>query len=203
MPADGAARLFVAVPIDSATRAALADRLATAGPLPGRVVPPVNWHLTLRFLGDTTPDAEHRLCRALDAAAWPPAFPIRFGPLGAFPTPQRARVLWLGVATGAAELAALAAVVDGAVGEPGPSPFAAHLTLARLRPGDPADVRALVARVGSAAVRCDIDSVAVVASELGHGPPRYEVRHTVALRSGADRTEAGRGAGVDGAGAHG
>lgn len=181
MTADAMNRLFVAVAVDDGARAALTARLAAAGALPGRVVPSANWHLTLRFLGDTPAAAEAALCRALDGAKWPPAFAIRFGAAGAFPSPARARVLVLDVADGGEGLAALAAAVDRAVGAPAAGPFAPHLTLARLKRADAPDVRALLGRIGRLDVSLAVGAVHVMASTLGHGPPRYAIRHTVAL----------------------
>jgi len=47
---DTVERLFIAVPLTEQAR----DKIAAAlPPLPGRRVPPQNWHFTLRFLGDT------------------------------------------------------------------------------------------------------------------------------------------------------
>jgi len=177
-------RLFVAVPLDGTTRQAIERHLARLGPLPGRLVPPANWHVTLRFLGDVDARGEAALVRALDDAAWPAAFAMTLGRLGAFPTAARARVLWLGVDAGAAPLAHLAALADGAAESAGlgsDGRFAAHLTLSRLRPGTPGDVRRLVDAAPAARVGMAVTEVALFASELGGGPARYSVRHRVML----------------------
>lgn len=180
-------RLFVAVPLDAPTRQAVERHLARLGPLPGRLVPPANWHVTLRFLGDVDASHEAALVRALDDAAWPPAFAMSFGHLGAFPTAARARVLWLGVDEGTAALARLAALADGAAEAAGlgsDGRFAAHLTLSRLRPGTSGgsgDVRPLVDASPPARIATAVTEVALFESELGGGPARYTVRHRVAL----------------------
>src|SRR6476620_2499895 len=106
-----AGRLFVGIPFPAELRAGLETYLrGTFGErMPGRPVPPANWHLTLRFLGDTDA-ARHRVLvdelRAVDAGA---AFDLSLAGLGAFPRATRATVLWIGVGDGAAELRALAA----------------------------------------------------------------------------------------------
>jgi RNA 2',3'-cyclic 3'-phosphodiesterase len=170
-------RLFLALPLDDATREGLARELRDrVGPLPGRAVAPRNWHLTLRFLGDTDAATRQRLCAALDAAQHGPALPLRFAGLGAFPAPQRAAVLWLGVGEGAGALGALAARVAAAAHEagiaPDAKPFRAHLTLSRLRP--PRDVRPLLARGAALSLPMLADRVVLYRSRLAPAGPSYE-----------------------------
>ena len=147
-------------------------------------MPPANWHVTLRFLGDVNARGEAALVRALDDAAWPAAFAMTFGRLGAFPTAARARVLWLGVDEGAVALARLASLADGAAESAGlgsDDRFAAHLTLSRLRPGTPGDARRFVDAAAAARIATTVTEVVLYESELGGGPARYAVRHRVAL----------------------
>ncbi|MCB2224009.1 MAG: RNA 2',3'-cyclic phosphodiesterase [Actinobacteria bacterium] len=179
------ARLFVAVPLTDDARAAMAARVREAAPggLPGRVVRPPNWHLTLRFLGDVAPADADRLAASLDAAALGAPFAVRWAGLGAFPRAARATVLWVGADRGAAELEALAAAVEDACGDAGfppeDRPFRAHLTLARIRP--PADVRALIEAAGEVRVPMPVDRVVVYRSHLGRGGARYEEVEVVPL----------------------
>lgn len=95
-------------------------------------------HLTLRFLGEATPESLERarpLWRAAAAASSPLA--IRVAGLGVFPAPRRARVLWAGVTEepDGGHLAALARSLESACREAGFPPetraFTPHLTLAR------------------------------------------------------------------------
>ncbi len=143
-------RLFVGIGLPAAESSLLAQevvRWAGADGIPGRPVPPGSWHLTLRFLGDVDEVAADRLVAALDEAHLGASFRIGFAEAGAFPNPRRATVLWVGVRE-EERLGELAAAVEEAVVGVGfpvsERPFAAHLTLARIRP--PADVRSLVAR---------------------------------------------------------
>ena len=179
-------RLFLAVPIAAPVRRELADALRSAlgrERIPGRRVPAENWHLTLRFLGDTSAAAYQRVGDALDHAPLGERFPLRLGGLGAFPRPARAAVLWLGIEEGGEALAALAATTEEAVRSAGFAPerrpFAAHLTLSRIRP--PRDVRALLEGARPFSVPLSADRVVLFRSVLGSGPVRYQALREWAL----------------------
>lgn len=99
---------------------------------------PDNLHVTLKFLGQIEPVLVQRVGSLLaEVASQHSAFELEVRGLGAFPTPRRARVIWAGLAAGAAELGRLAARVDAGLAElgfaPEARPFAAHVTLARVR----------------------------------------------------------------------
>jgi RNA 2',3'-cyclic 3'-phosphodiesterase len=179
VPAAPVGRLFLAAPLPPDLRRALSDHLdrgLDGRRLPGRVVAAESWHLTLKFLGDTRADTYARLRAALGAADLGPAFALAFTSLGSFPAPARARVLWLGTGAGAGELAALAARVEAAAVSAGfapeDRPFAAHLTLSRIRPD--ADVRSLLAAVPPFDTRMTVDRVVLFRSHLGRDGARYE-----------------------------
>src|SRR5262245_6799886 len=73
-------------------------------------------HVTLKFLGAVPDDRVAALSSALDAAVADLApVALEVAGLGAFPGPTRPRVLWVGIRTGAGELARLAAAVDRAL----------------------------------------------------------------------------------------
>ncbi len=172
-------RLFLAVAIPDDVRMALVAHLDEAlegRPVPGRPVPPANWHITLRFLGYVYDDARDRLLHAVDEADLGAPFRLRFGGLGAFPRPARATVLWLGISDGAQEVMDLAAVVEETSVAAGwfmeERPFHPHLTLSRIRPHQ--DVRATIEKVPDFGVGFGVDQVVLFRSHLGRGPARYE-----------------------------
>ncbi len=151
--------------------------------LPGKRVLAENWHLTLRFLGDTPPEQRDRLVAELEHTPFGAPFLMRFGGVGAFPHPQRARVLWLGVAAGAAGLRALAAAAEDAAQRAGfpaaDKPFSPHLTLSRI--GPPRSVAALLEGAGPVDVGMEVDEVVLYRSHLGGRPARYEAIAQFAL----------------------
>ncbi|MCB0108373.1 MAG: RNA 2',3'-cyclic phosphodiesterase [Caldilineaceae bacterium] len=101
-----------------------------------RWVDPQNSHLTLRFLGDTSPDQLQALSRGLAAVATNHRpFELTIGDIGGFPNLRQPRVLWLGVGGALPQLNALQEAVEQAVQVVGfateKRPFSAHVTLAR------------------------------------------------------------------------
>jgi 2'-5' RNA ligase len=173
-----AGRLFVGIPFPPELRDALQAHLrATFGErMPGRAVVPANWHLTLRFLGDTDAPRLGALEEALRQMDPGPPFELSLAGLGAFPRPARATVLWIGVGDGNAELRALAAKVEAAAVRAGfapePKPYSPHLTLSRLNP--PADLRRAIDAAPPFGGRMTVDGFVLFRSHLGGGPPRYE-----------------------------
>lgn len=140
-----------------------------------------NLHLTMRFLGPTAPDRVPDAAAAAEEAAGGQApFTVRLAGAGAFPSPERPRIVWLGIERGAAELTALAARLDQALAArgwaPAGRPFRAHLTLGRSDgvPGAAAAVAALQEAARHLDAAWTADRLIVYRSVLGHGPPRYE-----------------------------
>ena len=149
-------RLFVAVvppPVVLAdlVTAVTPHRGEPAGHRDLRWAGPEDWHVTLAFLGEVAAPVADRLAPQLaQAARRHPPLSLALAGAGAFPDPDRARVLWCGLDGDRRELAALAASVAAAAsqaGAPPPDagrPFRPHLTLARTGRA-PADVRDLAA----------------------------------------------------------
>ncbi|HEY7563598.1 MAG TPA: RNA 2',3'-cyclic phosphodiesterase [Acidimicrobiia bacterium] len=167
-------RLFLAVPLPEDVRFTLAQHLGPKA-LPGKPVPPMNWHLTLRFLGWTEPVTEEKLTAGLDQADLGRTFEIELGEMGAFPKPARATVLWLGLARGIEDLSALNLVCEEAcqaVGlTPEDRPFSAHLTLSRIRPNQ--DVRPLIEAYQAAPFRWSAGELVLFESRLRRSGPVY------------------------------
>ncbi|HEX4984178.1 MAG TPA: RNA 2',3'-cyclic phosphodiesterase [Ilumatobacteraceae bacterium] len=128
-----------------------------------RWVPPANWHVTVRFLGDAEPSD----VRAALAGATLPTATAVFGPhvrrLG-----QRALVVPV---AGLEELVAAVGAATADVGEPpGSLPFNGHLTLARLRRGVSYDMKP-----APIAAEVRVAEVVLVRSELSHESATYGI----------------------------
>jgi RNA 2',3'-cyclic 3'-phosphodiesterase len=167
-------RLFIGVPLTDDARHAIATALPKN--LPGKPVPPENWHFTLRFLGPTEPHTRDSIVERLKIAACGAPFSVRFHELGTFPRTNRARILWLGVDEGSERMTQLAAIAEAAARSVGfaaeTKPFKPHLTLSRIEP--PASVATLLGSKPRFGARMMVDSLIVYRSRLGGAPARYE-----------------------------
>jgi 2'-5' RNA ligase len=173
-----AIRSFVAVSISEGARHQIADLLGRLRREPGvavRWVRPELMHLTLAFLGEVSQDfMESAKGRLVEVAQRHKELTAQLKGLGAFPSPPRARVVWIGTEQGKDEVCALQADIVKAlrsVGyQPEERPFSPHLTIGRLRiPGDVS--RAVAVRFESEPFA--IERVVLFRSVLGPGGPAY------------------------------
>ena len=158
-------RLFVAVwpPEDVLEAVAALDRPAVDGL---RWTRPDQWHVTLRFLGQTDLEPVRAALAGVEVV---PAT-ARLGPVvGRFGH----RVLHVPVAGLDAVAGAVVAATAGLGRPPDDRPFAGHLTLGRVAKGARVDLR----RLAGAAVSgtWDVADVCLVESRLSPAGARYEV----------------------------
>ena len=182
-------RLFIAVEVPPRVREAIERAL---GPWRERFpeakwVRPENRHITVKFLGRTLPsqlEDVRRACAATARAIRP--FRIRVAGMGVFPSPGRARVLWVGLRDKEGGLGAVAASLDrGLAGDfpPERRAFSAHLTVARLNP--PRPVREQVEELKATEVGAEsfrVGSLVLYRSHLSPRGARYEALDRFALR---------------------
>jgi 2'-5' RNA ligase len=187
-------RLFVAVYLDPALRPAVEAvrrELVEAWPRGQELVKwvePHNLHFTLKFLGEVDESQVQGVGAALRAVEASAPFRLHLVGLGAFPRPRGARVLWVGVGEGAAQLSRLAACVENALRPlgfpPEGRPFSPHLTIGRLRvPAHHPELETALRRnsdveIGSQSVQ----SVELVQSTLRRPGPEYAVVRSYPLR---------------------
>lgn len=132
-------RLFLAVPLEEPSRAALAavqERLKAAE-ADVRWVEPENFHLTVAFLGDQTngllPDIEGVTSQV---AADAKAFRIRVGGVSFFPKRGPLKTLWVGLLDGADEWRTVTQAAEEAFapfGVPPGNKLVPHITLGRVK----------------------------------------------------------------------
>jgi 2'-5' RNA ligase len=105
--------------------------------------------------------------------------------LGAFPSPRRARVLWVGVTDDAERLPALARDLNVALEAfepPEDRPFVPHLTLARF--DHPVSVAETLASTSWERQAFEVKELVLYRSHLGKPAARYEPLATFALPGG-------------------
>jgi 2'-5' RNA ligase len=173
-------RLFAALELPDATRAALASWAARAvGRDPAvRLVPSESLHVTLVFLGSVDDDAAPAVGAAVVSAARPVGELRVTG--AAWLPPRRPGVL---VADLAAEpsLSALHAAVVSALApwhEPEPRPFRPHVTVARVRHHERIRARDVV---GPPALSFAPAALVLYRSHMGPGGSTYEAIARAAL----------------------
>ena len=180
-----ASRLFVAfalteVALDEVDRAIDPWRVRFPG---ARWVPRENMHVTLKFLGRTTPSLETWVRQQVGTvAAGHGPVSTRLTGLGSFPSAGRARVLWMGIEDPKEAFARLAGALDAALQEsfaPETRSFSAHLTVARSDPPlklDGGSTRTPVEPVGFR-----VEEIVLFRSHVRRPAPRYEPIATFTL----------------------
>jgi 2'-5' RNA ligase len=128
-------RIFIGIDLDSEVRARIERFIegVQAFAPDARWMRPESLHITLKFIGEQTPEQVEAITqrlRQLESSA----FEIRSAGFGFFPTAKAPRVFWIGIQAGP-ELTKLAESIDMAVAELGipreDRPYSPHLTLAR------------------------------------------------------------------------
>jgi 2'-5' RNA ligase len=168
-------RLFIAVNFPADVRRSIAGigyELEGSG-IPARWAPPAGIHLTLKFLGDLDRD------RLVDVKSAVGEVASRAGPMalhlegvGAFPSPRRPRVIWVGVES-SPRLRLLHDALDRRMAEFGVDreerPYRPHITFGRVdRRAEPGDLREFERHAAKVVFRADVevDSIDLMESRL-------------------------------------
>ena len=175
-------RAFIALEIPPALQNIIAEHSAALQrdiPHAIRWVAAANIHLTLKFLGDTSPASLQGLIHSLSAVInQQEPFQISIGGFGIFPNPKRPRVLWIGIQA-PPDLDRLYHAIETACARLGypaeEKPFNPHLTLGRVR--EEADQTRLrpalqnyqIGQLGA----IDVESVTLFRSDLRPQGPSY------------------------------
>jgi 2'-5' RNA ligase len=175
-------RTFVAVPLPPEIKQAAAGVMDEIKFREADVkwVPAENFHLTLKFLGETPSSQIESICGAIQSAITEmKPFQVTFHGVGAFPKIDRPQVIWIGIQEGHEPLKALAGRIESQldiIGFPREKrPFSVHLTLGRLRSSK--GIGQLAAKIRSVQDReigsFQVDRVVLMRSDLRPAGPIY------------------------------
>ena len=176
-------RLFIGVELSdevrtraSAIAAALRDELGSR--VDARWIAPGNLHITLWFIGEVPDDRAAAIVDALKMPFATPSFDLEIRDAGAFPPHGAPRVVWLGTGAGQDSMLALynelATRLQPLGFEAERRPYAAHLTLARVKECKGRDARTVVRAMSADAGRCRIGAVTLFRSRLSPKGATYE-----------------------------
>jgi 2'-5' RNA ligase len=103
-----------------------------------KLVEPQNIHITIRFLGDITPNMVEKVFEEMQKIQFTP-FNVRINALGVFPDLRYPRVVWAGITEGADQLKTVFNQLEPRLRSLGFAPdskgFSPHLTIARVKSG--------------------------------------------------------------------
>jgi len=179
-------RAFVALPLPTAIRVALAELLPAlhrAAPARLAAIRPETWHLTLKFLGDVPLEGPMGVSAIISALGVVDFAPFDLSPGGGvfFPGPARPRVVAVGLAVGGPACRELAGGVEAALAALGypreARAFTPHLTVARRKDAAAqGDWRGVADQLAGAVwPACRMDRFVLYKSVLGPGGARHEV----------------------------
>jgi 2'-5' RNA ligase len=182
-------RCFAALPIPAASREALGRALAPFLELnwPVRWVRPEGVHVTLKFFGDVAQERTEAIAESLDfAVAGIGPIPLSLAGFGAFPGPDRVRVLWAGIEA-PTSLELLQDRVETRAEDLGFAGegiiFRPHVTIGRVREGERIP-RADSDRLFAAPLASSFtaDRVVLYGSTMRDGGAEYRELHTAAFK---------------------
>ncbi len=183
-------RLFIAIDIEDPLLVSKLSELkrtllSTNAPL--KPVEDENMHITLLFIGEVPEADVESLKNEMDETLAQSAFTIRLKGLGAFPSPSRPRVVWVGVEQGSIELhelhkRATTAARRAGIGFKSES-FHPHVTLARVKGArNLSSLTRIIIDMGELELgEMKVTEVRLKKSTLTPRGPIYETLHRVPL----------------------
>jgi 2'-5' RNA ligase len=189
-------RSFIAIELPEEVKTGL-NRLQAELKLPQHTfvkwVAPEGIHLTLKFLGNISPQKVAEVTKVMEQASQGISpFQLEIQEVGAFPNLRQPRVLWLGIRGEIDKLTAWQQRIDNGLAPLGfakeTRSFTPHLTLARLRegvsPGDRRDFGELVIKTPvEVNFKVNVNSLNLMKSQLLPGGAVYSRLAEVKLKS--------------------
>jgi len=188
-------RSFIAIELPREVKLALArlqNRLKSGSRAPIKWVDPDIIHLTLKFLGNISPDIIGRITAALEEACHG-VIPLHLEITepGVFPNTRRVQVVWVGLTGEVERLGQLQKCIDSRLEPLGfkaeTRPFAPHLTLARVREQATPDERQNLGQLVTGATlegggSLNVEAVHLMRSQLTSKGPVYTRIGSVTLK---------------------
>ncbi len=186
-------RTFISIVANDEVYANALSTIKSLGPLADNVrwTAPDNLHWTLQFLGEVDDIDIYAICRAASRVASAlEVFQLSALGVGAFPSVEKPRSIWLGAGEGNDALCKLQDGIEESMAKLGFRPerqrFTPHLTLGRVQQGSHGGA-ALSERLAELSEfdggRMDVDEVVVYGSELTREGPTYHVLGRAPLSS--------------------
>ena len=188
-------RSFIAIELPNELKQALTrlqDQLKSGSNAPVKWVSPHGVHLTLKFLGNISPEITGKITTSLEEAIQGiHPFHLEVKGLGVFPNPRRVNIIWVGLTGALDRLAHLQQRIESSLENLGfareSRTFTPHLTLARLRdqatPDERQTLGRLVADVGfKTGYSLEVDSIHLMKSQLTREGAVYSRISSVQLR---------------------
>jgi len=182
-------RAFISVDIEDPVVVSRIARIRDSFVATGAPMKPVedrNFHVTIRFLGEIPVSIIDDVERVI-AESRPRRVKLVLRGVGAFPSPSRPRVLWVGVSEGGEELERIHSVIERGLRRLGfraeREEFTAHVTFARLKGGRNIDrVVKLLGELSDVEVgEVELSAVRLKQSILTRSGPIYKtIREVVA-----------------------
>jgi 2'-5' RNA ligase len=151
-------------------------------------VEPENMHITFVFLGEVTESKVNDVIKSMNFISSLGKFSISIGRLGAFPSTERPRVLWIGVDNGKETLCEIARQLYENLSRNGfmlDNRFSTHITIGRVKQKiifSPAHFMEKSGACGATdAITMQINSVDLIESVLSAKGPVYRVVHSACL----------------------
>jgi len=167
-------RLFIAIGIPESIRKGLFELgsgLRKFGDM--KTVEEENIHLSLKFLGEAEPEG---VISSLNKVRFRP-FEVSVKGMGAFPSDNYIRVVWVGCEKGSNEMAELHGLIEGALPQfEKDRDFHPHATLARVRlPKDKEGLRKFMKENSREFGSFRAESFELMKSELSSKGPKYDI----------------------------
>jgi 2'-5' RNA ligase len=186
MPVSEQWRVFAAIDLTDEIKQRMSEtaRLLDEAGWQAKWVSQDKMHMTVRFYGDLEIPKVERLQEELrNRLSQQPAFELQVNRVGAFPAPNRPRVIWLGIHDPFEQLPGLKSLVEDATSaagiEPEPGPYKPHLTVGRLAPSFRVSGEDAVAAFQEFGTYEPIvwvpESVQLVRSKIGRGGAQYTI----------------------------